>query len=184
MEIAFDNYSIAPIQLKDAWRLCNFVVANEAYLKDDFPETLKENLTPTLADLFVAKKEKQFLRREEYLFTIKENTNRAIVGLIYVKELNKRPGQAELAYCISYQYAGKGDMTEAVKNIIDWSFTTVGLEKLQIIVHESNAASIRIAEKCGFDYVTILQKEHRRSNGEVVDMLLYELKKTEFNPSK
>ncbi len=184
MEISFDNYSIAPIQLKDAWRLCNFVVANETYLKDDFPETLKENLTPTLADLFVAKKEKQFLQREEYLFTIKENTNRAIIGLVYVKELNKRPGQAELAYCIGYLFAGKGLMTEAVQHIIAWSFNTVRLEKLQIIVHESNAASIRIAEKCGFDYITILQKEHRRSNGKVVDMLLYELNKSESDPSK
>ena len=75
MEITFDNYSIAPILQKDAWRLCNFVVANEKYLKDDFPETLKANLTPTLADIFVAKKEKQFLNKEEYLFTIKENTD-------------------------------------------------------------------------------------------------------------
>ncbi|MEM8509972.1 MAG: GNAT family protein [Bacteroidota bacterium] len=183
MEISFDNYSIAPIQLKDAWRLCNFVVANEAYLKDDFPQTLKENLTPNLADLFVAKKEKQFLKHEEYLFTIKENTNRALIGLVYVKELNKGPGQAELAYCIGYQFAGKGIMTKAAQNLIDWCFTTAGLEKLQIIVHESNAASIRIAEKCGFDYITLLQKEHRKSNGEVVDMLLYELKKAEFNLS-
>jgi len=184
MEISFDNYSIAPIQVKDAWRLCNFVVANESYLKNGFPETLKQNLTPTLAELFVAKKEKQFLQQEEYLFTLKENTHRSIIGLIYVKELSKRKGQGELAYAISYEYAGKGLMTKAVGHIIHWSFTTAGLEKLQSIIHETNAASIRIAEKSGFEYITILQKEHRRYDGEVVDMWLYELNKAQFNTSE
>ena len=184
MEISFDNYSIAPIQQKDAWRLCNFVVANEAHLKNDFPETLRENLTPTLAELFVAKKEKQFQKKEEYLFTLKENTNRTIIGLVYVQKLHKTLGRAELAYCIGYPYTGKGIMTKTIKKIMDWVFRLEWLDRLQIIVHESNGASIRIAEKCGFEYITMLQKEHRRSNGEVVDMLLYELYKANFTPSK
>ena len=93
-------------------------------------------------------------------------------------------GQAELAYCIDYKYSGKGIMTRAVQNIIDWSFLTIGQERLQIIVHEDNAASVQIAKKCGFDYITVLQKEQRRSNGEVVDMLLFELNKAEFDPSE
>lgn len=180
MEFSFDNYSMAPIQSKDAWRLCNFVVANEDYLKDDFPETLKENSTPAMADLFVVKKEKQFSEHEEYLFTIKENTNRTIIGLVYVKELKKRLVQAELCYCLGYQYQGKGLMTQCVQTIMGWAFNQKKLNRLQIIVHESNAASIRIAEKCGFEFITVLQKEHRRSNGDVVDMLLYELKKSTF----
>lgn len=184
MEISFDNYSIEPIKQKDAWRLCNFVVANETYLKDDFPETLKENLTPTLSELFVAKKENQFLKKEEFLFTIKENTNRSIIGLIYVKELHKKSNQGELAYFMGYQYTGNGIMTKVVQEIRDWCFDQAGLERLQIIVHESNTASIRIAEKCGFTFITVLQKEHRRSNGEIVDMSLYELNKTDFITSK
>ncbi|MEO0573277.1 MAG: GNAT family protein [Bacteroidota bacterium] len=183
MEITFDDYGIAPIQLKDAWRVCDFVTANEAYLKNGFPQTLKENATPTLAELFVAKKEKQFLKKEEFLFTIKENTNRSVVGLIYVKELHRRKGQGELAYCISYQHAGKGVMTKALQKIMDWSFTAAGLDSLQIIVHESNAASIRIANKLNFEFITILQKEHRRYNGEVVDMLLYEFNNAQVNLS-
>jgi len=180
MELRFDNYEIAPIQAKDAWRLCNFVIANESYLKDDFPETLKANLTPTLAELFAAKKERQFQKGDEYLFTLKENTNRTIVGLVYVKELKRRPQQGELAYCIGYPYVGKGVMTKTVQKILDWCFNSAALSKLQIIVHASNLASIRIAEKCDFEYITLLQKEHRRSNGEVVDMQLYELNKTDF----
>ena len=177
MEISFEHFSLAPIQQKDAWRLCNFVTANETYLKDDFPETLKENATPNLAELFVAKKEKAFLNKEEYLFTLKENSERTIIGLVFVKELHKKEGQAEIAYCLSYSYTGKGVMTKAVQKIIDWAFTIGKLDRVQLLIHESNKASLKIADKLQFSYITVLQKEHRRSNGEIVDMQLFELNK-------
>ena len=115
MEIHFENYSISPIQEKDAWRLCDFVVSNSERLKAYFPQTLQENLTPTLSELFVAKKVKEFKHKEEFLFIIKENTNRSIVGLVYVKELQKEANQGELAYCLSYRYEGKGIMNTSVE---------------------------------------------------------------------
>ncbi len=180
MEVTIDNYSIAPIYQKDAWRLCDFVVTNESRLKDYFPKTLSENLTPTLAELFVQRKVKAFGKREEYLFTVKENTNRTIVGLVYVKELHKKAGQGELAYCIGYQYEGKGIMSKIVAVAIAWSFTSAGLSKLQAIIHETNLASKRVVEKNNFEYITILQKEHQTADGSVMDMQLYELDKNNF----
>lgn len=176
MEITLENYSIAPIHQKNAWRICDFVVSNENYLKTYFPETLKENLTPTLAELFVAKKQKQFAQKQEYLFVIKENTNRSIVGLIYVKDLQKVENEAELAYCIGYQYFGKGLMSKFVKAIINWSFDEAKLLKIRILVHETNLASIRVAEKNNFAYVKKLPDEHQLSDGSFIDMQLYELK--------
>ncbi len=147
MQIDFDNYSIAPIQAKDAWRLCDLMVSNSDRFKDYFPETLKENLTPTLSELFVAKKVKEFSNKEEFLFTIKENTNRTIIGLMYVKELQKRKGQGELAYCIGYQNTGKGIISKATHKIINWCFKEIYLDTLQIIVNRSNIASVRVDEK-------------------------------------
>ena len=180
MELTVDSYSIAPIQEKDAWRLCDFVVINEDYLKAFFPETLRENLTPTLAELFVHRKQRQFHQKDEYLFVIKENVNRTIVGLIYVKELLKKPGQGELAYCIGYRYANKGLMTKFVRAIMAWCFSETMLTNLQIIVHESNGASIRVAKKLGFNFVGILTNEHRMPDGQLADMQLYELEKNTF----
>ncbi|MBS9461138.1 GNAT family N-acetyltransferase [Flagellimonas sp. 389] len=175
MQIDFENYSISPIQEKDAWRLCDFVVSNSERLKADFPKTVQQNLTPTLAELFVAKKVKEFMRNEEFLFTIKENTNRSIIGLLYVKELQKVAGQGELAYCISYRYEGRGIMKTCVEKIIPWCFSEAKLHTLQIIVHDSNLASKRIAEKNGFVWKRTLPKEHTTGSGEVLDMELFEL---------
>lgn len=180
MEITFDNYSISPVQAKDAWRICNFVVANEKRLVDFFPQKLKENLTPTLAELFVQKKEKQFLNKEEFLFTIKENTNRTIIGLVYLKELHKKEGQGEIAYCIGYQYENKGLMTRVIREIASWGFTSQNIVVIKAIIHESNLASQKVIEKNGFRFITVLQKEHKMADGSITDMRLYELRKSNF----
>lgn len=177
MKIDFENYSIAPIHEKDAWRLCDLMVSNSDRFKDYFPGTLKENLTPTLSELFVTKKAKEFSNKEEFLFTIKENTNRTIIGLIYVKELQKKEGQGELAYCIGYQHAGKGISTKAVGKIIEWSFNEVGLDTLEIIVNATNIASRKVAEKNSFIWKKTNPKAFQLSNGDFVDMELYELYK-------
>ncbi|WP_136467852.1 GNAT family N-acetyltransferase [Flagellimonas onchidii] len=175
MQVEFENYSISPIREKDAWSICDFVVSNEERLKDYFPKTVQENLNPTLSQYFVVKKVKAFLAEEEYLFTIKENRNRAIIGLVYVKELDKLQNQAELAYCIGYQYEDKGIMTASIKNLILWCFNDKGLKTLQIIVHNSNLASKKIAERNGFQWKQTLLKEHTTGNGKTLDMELYEL---------
>ena len=177
MQITFENYSIAPIQEKDAWRLCDFMVSNSDRFKDYFPQTLKENLTPTLAKIFVAKKAQEFLYKKEYLFTIKENTNRSIIGLVYVKELLKKKGQGELAYCIGYEYAGKGLMSMIIAKMIKWCFNDSQLHTLQIIAHKSNISSIRVAEKNAFVWKEVIPRGHQMANGEFVDMELYELYK-------
>lgn len=175
MQIDFENYSISPIQEKDAWRLCDFVVSNSERFKAYFPQTLQQNLTPTLAELFVSKKAKEYRAQEEFLFTIKENTNRTIIGLLYLKELHKVKYQGELAYCIGYQYEGKGIISRSIQKLVSWSFNEVELQTLQIIVHDSNKASKQIALKNGFVWKRTLPKAHTTSSGEIQDMELYEL---------
>lgn len=180
MNISLDNYELAPIHEKDAWRLCNFVVTNENRLKDYFPKTVQQNLTPTLSELFVAKKVKQFYAKEEYLFVIKENKNRTIIGLVYLKELNKVKGQGELAYCICYQYENKGIITSFLEQIISWSFTNEALNTLQVLVHRSNLASEKVALKNNFSFVKEIPEVHQLPNGNLVPMNLYELKNTYY----
>ncbi|AWX44660.1 Ribosomal-protein-alanine N-acetyltransferase [Flagellimonas maritima] len=175
MQIDFENYSISPIQEKDAWRLCDLMVSNSERFKSYFPQTLQQNLTPTLAELFVGKKVKEFMRNEEFLFTIKENTNRSIIGLLYVKELKKTEGQGELAYCISYRFEGRGIIKTSVEKIIPWCFRELKLQTLQIIVHHNNLPSKLIAEKNGFVWKRTLPNVHTTGSGEILDMELYEL---------
>ncbi|WP_027076689.1 GNAT family N-acetyltransferase [Maribacter antarcticus] len=173
MTFNLNGFEISPIQEKDAWWLCNFMVANRERFKNDFPGTLKQTLNPTLSELFVQQKTKQFASGEEYLFTIKEDEHRNIFGLIYIKELHVKKGQAELAYYIGYEYKGKGHTTHFINQIIPWTFDYLGLNTLQIIAHKDNNGSTRIAEKLGFTWQNSLKNEYKRYNDTVVNMELY-----------
>ncbi len=83
MLLRFENYYIVPIQIKDAYPIYDFVIANEDRLKMYFPLTLKKNLTPELSKIFVKKKVRKFRKNMEFLYTINENNIKELLGLIY-----------------------------------------------------------------------------------------------------
>ena len=173
MTLDFDTYFIEPIQEKDAWKLCDFVTINSERLKRYFPKTLQQNLTPDLSGYFVKKKVKQYQAREEFLFKLKEKEQRTLIGLVYIKSIDWDKKRAELAYCIGYQYEGKGIMTQAVQALSNHAQKTLGLETLQIIVHKSNVGSLKVAEKSGYIWQRTLIDEHTPPNEAPLDMELY-----------
>ena len=57
----------------------------------------------------------------------------------------------ELAYQLyDDRFAGRGLVTEAVQLLVDYLFATKKQHRLQLVIVPGNAASIRIATKCGF----------------------------------
>ena len=171
----FENFSVEPIHEKYAWRICDLMTVNSERFRRFFPKTLEQNLTPTLSQIFVEQKLREFQNKEELLFVLKEKESRTLVGLVYIKKLDWGKKEAELAYCIGYQFEGKGWMTQSIKKITEYAFKELQLETLQIIVHKSNLGSIRVAEKCGFIWTKKLLQEHTPPNENPLDMELYEL---------
>ena len=171
----FENFSIEPIHEKYAWRICDFVTVNSERLQRYFPKTLAKNLTPTLSEIFVEQKVREYRKEEEFLFVLKDYESRTVIGLAYIKELDWNKKQAELAYCIGYQYEGKGITSLAIDALSKYAVSDLGLQTLQIIVHKTNIGSVRIAEKSGYTWQKTLPKEHTPPNEVPLDMELYEL---------
>ncbi|QLG45179.1 GNAT family N-acetyltransferase [Costertonia aggregata] len=166
---------IDSIHEKYAWRICDFTISNSDRLKRFFPKTLEQNLTPDLSDYFVEKKVKQFNKKEEFLFILKEPENRTVVGMVFIKNIDWEIKQAELAYCIGYQYEGKGWTTQAVNTLSNHAFGSLGLTTLQIIVHKTNVGSVKVAQKNGYTWQRTLENEHTPPGENPLDMELYEL---------
>ena len=177
MQLNLEQYYISPINLKDAWAVCNFCVANEDRLKRYFPKTLEQNLTPDLSNIFVEKKTKRFATKEEFLFTIKETKHHKLAGLVYIKAIDWIKKQGEFAYCIDYNVERRGLMTQSVQKLSNYAFDVLGFETLQIISHHSNISSIKVAKNCNFTYIKTLKNEYTPPNEKPMDMELYELYK-------
>lgn len=178
MTLRFNDFEISAVHEGDAWRICDFCVANSDRLKRYFPKTLEQNLNPTLSQLFVDKKVKQFRNNEEFLFTLKHSENRKLVGLIYIKELNWDNKQGEYAYCIDYTQKGKELMSKAISELNRIAFNELGLETIQIIVHKDNLSSIKVARNNNFEWQKTLKNEFTPIGENPLDMELYELYKS------
>ena len=150
MVAEFDAFEINPIHGGDAWKICDLMVANADRFKIYFPGTLAQNLNPTLSQLFVETKLKQFEERDEFLFTLKHSETRELAGLIYIKELDWKKKQGEFAYCIGYTFEGQGLTSKAIKALSEYAFKILELKALQIIANKDNIPSIKVALNNGF----------------------------------
>lgn len=175
MVAQFNGYEINPIHTEDAWKICDLVVANKDRIKRYFPETLKQNLNPTLSQYFVESKVKAFENREQFLFTLKHSEKRKLAGLIYIKELDWDKKQGEFAYCIGYEYGNKGLISQSIKALSKLAFKNLGIETLQIIAHKTNVASVKVAEKNNFKWVKTLKEEYAPQGEKPLNMELFEL---------
>lgn len=177
MVAQFNGFEINSLHSGDAWKLCDFMVANADRLKRYFPTTLEQNLNPTLSQLFVQNKIKQFESKAEFLFTLKHSETRELAGVIYIKELDWTRKQGELAYCIGYTFEGKRLTSKAVNALSKHAFYDLGLETLQIITHKDNLPSIKVALNNDFRWQKTLENEFTPIGEQPLDMELYELHK-------
>jgi ribosomal-protein-alanine N-acetyltransferase len=173
----FDAFEINPIHNGDAWKICNLMVANEDRFKRYFPKTLEQNLDPTLSQLFVDTKVKQFQSKEEFLFTLKHSETRELAGLIYIKELDWDKKQGEFAYCIGYTFEGQGLTSKAIKELSRYAFNDLGIETLQIITHKDNLGSVKVASNNNFEWQKTLLNGYTPPGEQPLNMELYELYK-------
>jgi ribosomal-protein-alanine N-acetyltransferase len=59
---------------------------------------------------------------------------------------------AHIGYWIDKNYAGRGYTTEAVNEVTRFAFEQLGLHRIEINIRPENAASIRVAEKAGYNF--------------------------------
>ncbi|MAE85332.1 MAG: GNAT family N-acetyltransferase [Flammeovirgaceae bacterium] len=93
-----------------------------------------------------------------------------VIGIDVMKDIFRKTGY--IGYWIGEPYWGKGIATEAILQMVDHGFKTLGLIKIQAGVFHHNAASIKVLEKTGFQLEGRLVKGAIK-NDEVIDQLIY-----------
>lgn len=108
-----------------------------------------------------------------YAFLIFRSDDGALVGGLTLANIRRGVAQAgSIGYWIGQPFARKGYMTAAVKALIPFCFGTLRLHRLEAACIPTNAASIGLLEKTGFQ-----REGYARSylciNGQWQDHLLY-----------
>ena len=86
-----------------------------------------------------------------YAFMIVRSTDDALVGGLTLANIRRGVAQAgSIGYWIGEPFARQGYMTAALRALIPFSFATLRLHRLEAACIPSNAASIALLEKTGF----------------------------------
>ncbi len=86
---------------------------------------------------------------------------------------------AQVGYWIAKEYEGKGIVVKAVARLLNYLFSTVGLNKVEIRFVAANKRSAIVAGKLGFRTEGIIRQAFIR-NGMLEDLVVTGLLKTEW----
>jgi ribosomal-protein-serine acetyltransferase len=97
------------------------------------------------------------------------------IGMLFIKSLDWRIPKAELAYYIDKEYEGKGIISKALNNVIEFAFSVLKLNKLYLRVAPDNKGSRKVAEKNSFKIEGTLRNDFKTYEGALIDLLYYGL---------
>ena len=99
----------------------------------------------------------------------------AFLGLALAPHVDGEAREAELGYMLAPAARGRGIATEALRQLSDWAFGTLGARRLQLLISVDNRASSRVAQRAGFLHEGVLRSLHvkqgLRSDTEVWSLL-------------
>ena len=107
-----------------------------------------------------------------------ELTNR-LIGYVVAVNVDDYDQKAAVGYCLSREFWSQGYTTEAVRAVVHFIFTEVGLNRLEASHSVNNPASGRVLEKSGF-MLEGIAKEYYNCNAGLQDSKLYGITKSMY----
>lgn len=110
-----------------------------------------------------------------HIFAI-EVEGKAVGGIGIHPQADIMKKNAELGYWLGESYWGKGIITAAIKQMLDFAFNTYDITRIYARPFGNNAASQKVLQKAGFTLEARIEKNIFK-NGEFLDELIYAVRK-------
>ena len=139
-------------------------------------ETLRKSGVAFLESIQDAEEAIQFWAKGDQFKAIIHRESAELIGFISLGDMNRYEGYMELEYAIAASCRNRGFATEAVKRMVDYGFSELGLAVIAAWVRSHNAESTRVLEKCAFTLEGRLRKHARDQS----DTLCYSILREEW----
>lgn len=111
----------------------------------------------------------------ERVFAIVLNDDEKAFGHVGVHEINWKSRHGKMGFILSNEHWNRGDMTDAVRLVVKYSFEMINLRKLFSHVLYLNIASKKVLEKAGFKECGRLTSHFYVHDFGYVNEVIYEL---------
>ncbi len=144
-----DRLALRPLKLSDADALFNLVDSNRIYLRQWLP-WLDSNQTVNDSREFIRGSHERVGNSNGFVSAICYDAQLVgVVGLNYISWENRLSG---IGYWLAEPYQGKGIVTRACKAVLDYAFTDLNLNRIDIRCAPQNFRSQAVAERLGLTY--------------------------------
>jgi len=107
-------------------------------------------------------------------FAIVQAPDGPLLGSISLMRIAWEHARGEVGYWLAREARGQGHATRAVGLICAWGFSSLALERIDLLAATGNLTSQSVAERAGFTRETVL-RSYMRGNDERQDMVAYGL---------
>lgn len=172
-----EQMTLRMLSIRDAKPLFNLIETSRTYLEEWLPwlndSKSLEDVETSIKDSFHIYANKQGLRAGIFIDGV-------LVGIIGFNEFDWRNNIGYIGYWLAEDYQGKGIMTKSVAALIDYGFTDLNLNKIDIRTAFENKKSQAIPKRLHFK-----QEGHLRQvewlYDHYVDHIVYGMLKNEWN---
>lgn len=131
------------------------------------PETMRKEFLQT-----------GFVSEDSELFVVEDHLHHVIGVITHFK--GRTPVCREIGYRLfDITLAGRGYITEACRLLVDYLFNVSQCHRLELLTAPENAASVRVAQKCGFSAEGIMRQSFF-INGRYADVTMFSLLRPEW----
>ena len=88
-----------------------------------------------------------------YVLAVELRETGELIGDAGVNEVEGAPGEVEIGYSICHKYSGLGYATELLEAMTFFVTELFGVQVLYGRVMKGNEASVKVLEKCGYEFV-------------------------------
>jgi len=134
------------------------------------------NETNQIVDIWI----NDYAKKNRYNWAIELKGFHEIIGQISLVGLNEKYYSCEIGYSVGRFFWGKGIMTEALKAVISYLFSDIGMNRIEAKYNTLNPASGRVMQKAGMVHEGILRQVQIDKYGDFYDLAVYSILKSEY----
>lgn len=152
----------------------SFVKENKDRFRIPFPITVSQVLNHPGSKAWM--KEKMALAKQRRAYTIVGlRDDSSIVFSCSIFQIDWRVPKCEISWMTDYRFLRKGIATHFIRNAIELLKEHANMKKVLARIDPDNIQSIRLAEKCGFQFEATIKNDFRDGNNKLLDVNYYSI---------
>jgi ribosomal-protein-alanine N-acetyltransferase len=106
-----------------------------------------------------------------------------VIGSIHLMAISAQHSKAEIGFVLSRSYWNRGLMSEALTRVLEYSFESIGLNRIEGFCLTDNQAGIGVMEKVGMKQEGVL-REYLFQKGAFRDFSVYSMLKRDYEEGR